>query len=98
MTDCPLAEPLKQLLPQSIIVRHNRRDWHSATFSGCQRVIELLTKADNAAIAHFLATISEHEFDLCGVLVADIGVTEQTVDTNGATRLTVEALLLDEEL
>jgi hypothetical protein len=97
MNGCRLSEALTTMLPDLAIVRYHRRDWHSATFSGQQVEMELRTHATASTIDDFVNQLSEHEFAISGILVADIVVAARESNADGATLLSVEALLLDDE-
>ena len=74
------------------------RDWHSATFAGKRVTLDLLWEASEADVKAFAEMLSEHEFAEADGLVADIVVTQQTSAADGATVLTIEALVLDDEV
>ena len=98
MSGCLFCKAIANLLPGTVVARRVARDWHSATFSGQRLVITLHTDADHPALAEFVQTISDHEFALAGILVADIAVTAHSGNADGSTHLILEALLLDEEI
>ena len=95
MTRCVLAKALCALAPGAVVSRRVERDWHSATFSGKRVTLDLLWDAPVADVEAFAAMLSEHEF--CDLLVADIVVARQTKAEDGATVLSIEALLLYDE-
>ena len=95
MRDCALSKALCALAPGAVVTRHVERDWHSATFAGSRVTLDLVWDAKEAEVAKFVAMIDEHEF--ATVLVADILVAQQTSVADGATVLSIEALLLDDE-
>lgn len=92
-----LLRRLHQLLPDSELSVVNERTWHSVTFSGVQVCISvILHSAQHADCATcFEQALPEHEFDLCGQLVADIAVIE-TVAGENQHRLMIDALILDD--
>lgn len=98
MIDRTLANAVTALLPEAVIKRRVTHDWHSATFSGHRLVFELASMCGAAAIDEFARTISEHEFVLPGLLVADIALTKRCAMPDGSTRLVLEALVLDDEI
>jgi hypothetical protein len=93
MSGVALAEAITALLPDAIITRQREHDWHSATFSGRRVVLDLKSAASAGQVAVFAAMLEDHEFSIPDTLVADIALTAQ----KGGV-LTVEALLLDEEV
>jgi hypothetical protein len=98
MTACPFSSALMALLPGALVVRRREYEWRSATFSGVRLVLDLQVEGLDAARTKTFATKSEdYEFSLPGLLVADIAVTERQA-TEAGIALTVEALLLEDEL
>ena len=97
MTHCALSQALCALALGAVVTRRVERDWHSATFAGKRVTLDLVWNAPVAEVEAFAAMLSEHEFGNAGLLVADIVVTQQTKAADGATVLSVEALLLDDE-
>jgi hypothetical protein len=97
MTRCALSRALCALAPGAIVTRRVERDWHSATFAGKRVTLDLLWAAAVADVEAFTAMLSEHEFAFADVLVADIVVARQASAADGATVLSIEALLLDDE-
>jgi hypothetical protein len=95
MTRCALAKALCALAPGAIITRRVERDWHSATFAGKRVTLDLAWDAPVADVEAFAAMLCEHEF--ADLLVADIVVERQASAADGATALSIEALLLDDE-
>jgi hypothetical protein len=93
---CHLLRALSVLLPGGIICVVSRRPWHSLTFSGDQIELSAIIAGENHSkiAAEFDQMLSEHDFDLSGLLVADIAVTERTTGDQ-ETRLIIHALLLD---
>lgn len=88
---------MRLLIPESEIrVIHERR-WHSLTFAGTQLCLsahfqgsQMIRKEDKLC-----ANLTDFEFDLPGLLVADIAVTPAVV-TKGAYCLMIDVLLLDD--
>jgi hypothetical protein len=97
MTGCPLSDALIRLLPDAIVTRRRESDWHSATFSGKQLILDLKTSAPEPDIRRFADGLAEHEFSIPNLLVADIAVAAQQELADGVL-LTVEALLLEEDV
>ena len=95
MTRCALSKALVALAPGAAVTRRVERDWHSATFAGKQVTLDFAWDAADADVEAFAAMLSEHEF--VDLLVADIVVERQASATDGATVLSIEALLLDDE-
>jgi hypothetical protein len=93
MSRCALSEALVALLPGSFISRRRAYDWHSATFSGQRLVLDIRTVTGNEQAEAFAQILGEREFALPQRLVADIMVTARK-----GNLLTVEALLLDDEI
>lgn len=75
-------------------------DWRSLTFAGERHHLSLrLPGRDSlSAVERMCAGLSEAEFSIPGVLVADIGVlgTPQRA-ADGSTELTIEALTIAED-
>lgn len=97
MSGSDLAEKLCALAPGARLLQHSGCDWHSATFSGKQIVMELLWAASASAVQRFSREIAEWEFEIPGKLVADIAVSDVTLVQEGY-RISVEALILDEDI
>jgi hypothetical protein len=95
VTRCVLAKALVTLAPGAVVTRRVERDWHSATFAGKRVVLDLMWDAAEGDVEAFAAMLSEHEF--VDLLVADIVVERQASAADGATVLSIEALLLDDE-
>lgn len=93
MKGCALSDALPDLLPSAVVTRRRETDWHSATFSGRRLVLELRTIASVEAVDAFTLQLADHEFAIPGTLVADIMVAARDGEV-----LTVEALLLDDEV
>lgn len=98
MTRCALSQALCALAPGAVVTRRVERDWHSATFAGVRVTLDLLWDAPVADVAAFAAMLGEHEFADTDLLVADIIVARQTCAADGATVLSIEALLLDDKV
>jgi hypothetical protein len=96
MSGCGLAKALVALAPGAVVTRRVERDWHSATFAGKRVMLDLNWDASPSVVTEFTAMLSEHEF--ADVLVADIIVARQSSVADGATVLSIEALLLDDEV
>jgi len=96
MKRCVLSKALCALAPGAIVTRRIERDWHSATFAGKRVMLDLNWDAPPSVVTEFTAMLSEHEFT--DVLVADIIVARQTRAADGVTVLSIEALLLDDEV
>lgn len=96
MTRCPLAKALCALAPGAVVTRRVERDWHSATFAGKRVMLDLAWDAAEVDVEAFAAMLGEHEFTT--VLVADILVARQAIAADGTTVLSIEALLLDDEV
>ena len=79
---------------------HSERAWSSATFSGARHGFHLAFQGVAAVAAgeRFIAALPDHEFRLCGRLVADATITAAHHDLGNGPRLTVDAelLVLDE--
>ncbi len=91
---CPLLAQLLQMLPDSRLVKCERHEWHSATFSG-ERVLVTLQQGTAQRIEDFARSLPDADFALPGRFVADIRVS-QIAESDNAVELTLEALLLDE--
>ena len=98
MTRCVLSKALCALAPGAVVTRRVERDWHSATFAGRRVALDLQWDAAEGDVEAFAAMLSEHEFADADLLVADILVARQTRAADGATVLSIEALLLDDEV
>ncbi len=98
MTRCTLSEALCALAPGAIVTRHKQRDCHSATFSGKRVTLDLMWGAPEVEVEAFAAMLGEHEFADADLLVADIVVAQQSAEAGGATVLSIEALVLDDEV
>lgn len=98
MIGCALCNALTGLLAQSVVVRRTTFDWHSATFSGQRLVIEMCTNAAKHVVDRFVQTIGDHDFELNRHFVADIQITARGAHQSGGTMLTLEALMLDDEI
>ena len=98
MTFCVLSKALCALAPGAVVTRRVERDWHSATFAGKRVMLDLLWDAPVTDVEAFAAMLSEHEFVDEDLMVADITVARQASAANGATVLSIEALLLDDEV
>jgi hypothetical protein len=96
MMRCALSKALCALAPGAVVTRRIERDWHSATFAGKRVVLDLNWDAPPSVVTEFTAMLSEHEF--ADGLVADIIVARQSSAADGATVLSIEALLLDDEV
>ena len=92
-----LLRALWQLLADADVRLVSERPWHSLTFSGAQIELSAVVSAENHAemAAQFEQMLSDHDFHLNGVLVADIAVTERVAMAN-ETRLIIHALLLED--
>jgi hypothetical protein len=90
MSSCALSDAIAALLPDAIVTRKRDYEWHSATFSGKRVVLDLNSTALAMEIAAFAAALTDHEFSIPDMLVADIAMT-----AHHGQALTVEALLLD---
>ena len=95
MKGCALSKALCAQALGAVVTRRVERDWHSATFAGKRVTLDLVWDAAEVDVAAFAAMLSEHEF--CDLLVADIVVARQTKAEDGATVLSIEALLLYDE-
>ncbi len=93
MSSCPFSDALLELLPGAIITRRRAHEWHSASFSGRRVKLSLQIVGFEGTEKNFMPIGEDHEFSLPGLLVADLAFGKR----NG-NRLTVEALLLDEEI
>lgn len=93
MSGDALAEALIALLPDAVVTQQRAYDWHSATFSGKRIVLNLRTNASAEAVSEFAHILSDHEFSIPDMLVADIAMMAHHGDV-----LTVEALLLEEDM
>lgn len=95
---CPLGAAIVAALPGAEIVSRRARDWHSATFSGERVELELATDtdADPMKLSEFCETLSEREFDLRRMFVADILVKDKRLDPVGRSILILEALLVEQ--
>lgn len=91
-----LLRALAQLLPNAELSLIHERPWHSLTFCGVQVCISVTVapRYHADAMTRFVQNLPEHEFDLCGQLVADIAVVE-TGGTESPLRFMIDALLLD---
>jgi hypothetical protein len=98
MTWCALSRALCALAPGAIVTRRVERDWHSATFAGKRVMLDLMWAAAATDVEALAAMLGEHEFASPDLLVADILVTRQTCAADGTTALSIEALLLDDEV
>lgn len=98
MTGCVLSKSLASLAPGAVVTRRVAREWHSATFTGMRVTLDLVWNAPVTDVAAFAAMLSEHEFAESDLLVADIVIMRQSRSADGATVLTIEALLLDYEV
>lgn len=98
MTCCALSQALCVLAPGAFVTRRMERDWHSATFVGKRVTLDLIWGAAVADVTAFTAMLSEHQFANAALLVADIVVARQSSAADGATVLTIEALLLNEDV
>jgi hypothetical protein len=96
MMRCSLSKALCTLAPGAVVTRRIERDWHSATFAGKRVMLDLKWDAPPSVVTEFTAMLSEHEFT--DVLLADIIVARQSSAADGATVLSIEALLLDDEV
>lgn len=84
------ATIIRQILghigPTCELVHAAEREWASATFAGARHIISLrllLTPADAPAPAA-LAALPDHEFRLCGEIVADCTVSHGARESAGA--------------
>lgn len=99
MSVCSALEcALASLLPNSIAIRTRTFAWCSAGFSGQRYVVELRTTSTVPDIDHFALHLGEQALPLDGQFVADIAVTARRIDHNGGTVLTIEALVLDDDV
>lgn len=86
------------LLHNSIAIKTRAFAWCSAGFSGKRYVVELRTTSTMSDIDKFAQNLGEQVLPLNGQFVADIAVTARRVDHNGGTVLTIEALVLDDDV
>jgi hypothetical protein len=92
-----LLRALAEMLPIADIELVSERPWHSLVFSGMQLSFEAAVPGNHNshAIDKFARELSGQNFDLPGLLVADIAVTRQIEEQN-QKRLTIDALLLED--
>lgn len=91
-----LVRALGIVAPHSTVTILQERVWHSLTFAGHQICLAIRIESDGPAIAQWLTDcLPGHEFNLPGQLVADIAVTDISIDA-GITQVIVNALLLDD--
>lgn len=90
-----LLRALSETLPHAGICLVSERPWHSLTFAGTQVSFRMTLSNKNHAAnaAKFARQLSEQEFDIRGLLVADIAVSE-LIDEGSQTILVIDALLL----
>ncbi len=98
MKGCALSKALCALAPGAVVTRRVERDWHSAAFAGKRVTLDLLWDAAESEVKAFAAMLGEHEFADADLLVADIVVARQTCAADGATVLSIKALLLDDKV
>ena len=98
MKRCALSKALCALALGAVIARRVEHGWHSATFAGQRVMLDLVWDAPEADVEAFAAMLSKHEFADADLLVVDIVVTQQTRAADGATVLSIEALLLEDEV
>jgi len=91
-----LINALRAIIPTDDIRILQERPWHSLTFSGMQIALSVQYSdgTRHRDIETLSQLLSEHEFDLPGQIVADIGVT-QAVIGKGTQCLFIDVLLLD---
>lgn len=87
------------MLHGAIVTRRKECAWHSATFSGVRLEIDLQMEGPNALrdLRVFATYCQDCQVPLPGLLVADMNVVSVRELADGAA-VTVEALLLDEEI
>jgi hypothetical protein len=92
-----LLRALWNLLADADVRLVSERSWHSLTFSGTQIELSAVVSVGNHAeiSAHFEQMLLDHDFQLNGVFVADIAVTERVAIAN-ETRLVIHALLIED--
>ena len=98
MTRCALSKALCALAPGAVVTRRVDCDWHSATFAGKRVTLDLMWDTPSTDVEVFTAMLGEHQFADADLLVADILVARQTTAADGATVLSIEALLLGDEV
>ena len=89
----PLVRALKATLPDAEFNLTSSRDWCSMTFAGQQIVIECRPLVGRCTET-WESSLSEREFSVPNLLVADIAVTSSKNDGGGRTIL-IEALVID---
>lgn len=98
MKSCALSKALVALAPGAVVTRRTECDWCSAGSVGKRVVLDLQWDAAGRDVQAFTVLLSEHEFALPDQCVDDIIVVRQASARDGTTVLTIEALLLDDEL
>lgn len=87
---------LRTLAPHATVTILQERAWYSLTFVGHQICLAIRIESDGPAIVQWLTDcLPDHEFNLPGQMVADIAVTDISIDA-GITQVIVDALLLDD--
>ena len=85
---------------RGIVLRHSECSWASITYSGTRHSIELEFTGHAAVLAGeaMLAKVTEHDFTIPGLIVADAAVRSVEQISQPVRRLvcTVELLLLEE--
>lgn len=95
-----LGEVMRLADGKGELLRHGERAWASATFAGTRHVIALNFTGEDAIAAgeHFIAALPDHEFDLCGHLVADavVSAVDHAIAPQPTLTVEVEILLLED--
>lgn len=96
MTACTFTDALTALSPAALVTQRRESDWCSATFVGKRLTLDLLWQGSDEAMQDFLRRLPDHEFDLSGMVVADIAGIQRDCRNSHAS-LTIEALLLRDD-
>lgn len=79
------------------LVSYRATDWHSLTFAGERHELTVRIPGEDriAIVRRLIGGLGEHEFNLPGHIVADIGATERvTFEREDAIEVAVEALTI----
>ncbi len=97
MNTCRFSDIIAAMLPGAIVTGEKATDWRSMTFSGQRVEVSLRCATTPADLAAFAEKLSQHEFTLPALLVADVHMARATTLPDGETIVMIEALLLDDE-
>jgi hypothetical protein len=91
----PLIRAIKILVPGADAEIAKATEWRSMTFAGQQLSLSVQLSGDSARAAGVDALLAQNEYDLPGLLVADINVTRRTMTSDGI-ELLIDALVLED--